>query len=70
MQNQTNNKNNGTDTQTYTHTQTNPTQSKEKAVQGTDLVSKGNQNWYQPIKTKLIKTQTRKQNQSRVPTEG
>ena len=67
MQNQTNNKNNGTDTQTYTNK---PTQSKEKTVQVTDLVSKGNQKWYQPIKTKLTKTQTRKQNQSRVPTKG
>ena len=42
--NQTNNKNNGTDTQTYIHTQTNPTQSKEKTVWGTDLVSKETKN--------------------------
>ena len=50
-------------------------QSKENEVQEGDQVSKGNQKWYQPIKnkinnkTKLTKTQNRKQDQSRVPTE-
>ena len=59
------NKKNGTHTHIPTHTK--PQHFKEKKVKESEPVSKGNQKWYQPIKNKT-KTQTGKQNQSRMPT--
>ena len=46
-----------------------PKASKENKVQVSYPVSKGNKNNIYQLKTKVIKTQTGKQNQSRVPTE-
>ena len=64
IQNQTNK---SEDKGTYTYTHIKLKQPKEKEVEESNPVTKGNKKWHRPV-TNKTKTQTKKQDQSRVPT--
>ena len=55
-------------TKTKEHTHTKPKHSKEYKINESDPVSKETKNDVDQLKTKLAKTQTRRQDQLRVPT--